>query len=65
MLKYKCKTKKCDWIGTQDEMWADYRFDRYDEDEVEEWSNWICPKCGVWHQSLEEGYEEILEVNNE
>lgn len=39
---YRCP--KCGWVGTEDEMDAD--FIPTDEDEI--WSNWICPECRTW-----------------
>lgn len=40
-IRYKCPD--CDWIGTEDEMGADFTSG------IEEmWSSWICPNCGVW-----------------
>jgi hypothetical protein len=63
MIKYKCTTEDCSWVGYEDEMGADFMtwYDAEGNYEDESWSNWICPKCGTWHQSLEDGYEEIYE----
>ena len=44
MNRYKCPI--CFWIGTEDEMEAD----SFGEPSDEVWSNWICHKCGAWHQ---------------
>lgn len=44
--RYKCP--KCEWIGTEDEMEADYT--DYLPPSEECWSNWICPSCKTWHQ---------------
>jgi hypothetical protein len=62
MINYKCKTEDCNWAGPQDDMLADFIIWRDDDGnyEDESWSNWICPKCYTWHQSLEEGYEEVI-----
>lgn len=53
MNKYKCP--ECNWIGTENDMEADY-ITYYDEEgmyDQEVWSNWICASCNAWHQ-LEE-----------
>jgi len=42
--KYKCP--ECGWIGTEDEMMADF----FGEPADETWSNWICPECKTWNQ---------------
>ena len=52
-LQYECE---CGWIGTEAEMGADSIAACGDEDEV--WSNWICPKCGIWALDLED-YKEV------
>jgi len=52
MDKYKCP--ECGWIGTIEEMKAD--FIHFDDGE-EMWSNWICPSCEYWNQP--EDYEKI------
>jgi hypothetical protein len=59
--QYKCPENGCDWVGTEDEMEADFQ---ECEDRTEEvWSNWICPSCGYWHQlnNYEEVKGEVLE----
>lgn len=59
MNKYKCP--ECNWIGTEDDMEADY-MTYYDEDGIyddEAWSNWICPSCNTWHQL--EDYSKVEE----
>jgi rubredoxin len=42
VTRYKCPD--CGWIGTENEMEADY-IGGY---EGESWSNWICPQCQTW-----------------
>ena len=58
MPKYKCPN--CGWIGTENEMEADFfNFTDEEGDYDEVWSNWICPSCDTWHQL--EDYERIDE----
>lgn len=52
-LTYRCP--RCGWVGTEDEMEADY----FGEPSEECWSNWICPECSHWHRL--EDYETIKE----
>jgi hypothetical protein len=63
MLKYKCTTEDCSRVVYEDDMNADWYwiYDADGEPDDEVWSNWICPKCQVWHPSLEDGYVEIYE----
>ena len=60
MTKYKCP--ECGWVGTSDEMGADYYYISDSEEEIvdEVWSNWICPGCEHWHFGLD-SYQEIVE----
>lgn len=51
MKIYRCD---CGWEGSEEDMEADNSGDMFDE----VWSNWICPGCGYWHQSIED-YEII------
>lgn len=58
--KYKCPD--CGWVGTEDEMRTSYEliYDDDEDDEIvveEEWSNWICPHCGMWYTLKD--YEEV------
>ena len=45
----------CKWVGTIDEMGADYTLDG------EAYCNYVCPKCGTWHHSPED-YEPVNEA---
>ena len=49
--KYKCPD--CEWVGSEEEMGADATIGGREE----MWSNWICPKCGRWHEL--EDYDKI------
>jgi rubredoxin len=53
--RYRCPS--CGWVGTEQDMQADF-VPASDGDEM--WSNWICPKCETWW-SLE-NYEVVAEV---
>lgn len=44
ITRYQCLN--CGWIGTEEEMDADY----YETGDDECWSNWICPRCHIWYQ---------------
>lgn len=56
---YKCK---CGWIGPESEMVGDYYLENCGQDgEYEAWSNWICPRCGIWWEL--EDYEEVKDDN--
>jgi len=49
---------KCDECGHEcrtEDMGADACFNGVDED----WSNWICPICQQWPQSLEDGWTKV------
>ena len=48
--QYKCS--KCEHGCSVIEMEADFESTK-DLFDVEKWSNWICPKCEFWHESLE------------
>jgi rubredoxin len=54
--KYMCPS--CGWIGTEDEMDADYCDDG---DGGEAWTNWMCPGCGTWQS----GVHDYIEVKDE
>jgi len=46
----------CGWVGTVDEMEADYTTPSGAGDEA--WSNHICPSCKAWNQL--DDYEEVV-----
>jgi len=47
--KYQCKN--CGHVCTVNDMDANAG-----GADPEAYSNWICPKCGTWHESLESGW---------